>query len=266
MFKNISSLIILLVIVFAFSNPLRAQSDTSGYGQDKSGTIRQQDTDDMKDQNGMQSEGNLKTIMQKMHTQMKESKLSGDPEKDFANLITQHHQGAIRLSQMVINNGKNEDVKRIAQEIVDNNTKDLAVLQGYSGESENAAARSDESGTSGTERTETGSETGTGIGSDTSGIGTGSGTTGMSSGSGSTQTSELLVGLDNIMDEVETMTPTGDIDKDYASLMILHHEESIKLSENFISKNSGGHLTSVAQDIIDKSKEEIEELQKFSSR
>lgn len=281
MFKSMSSVIVLLIIFIAASNSLWAQydTDTSRSHQIQSGANSNQDMDKMKDHSGMDSKGDLKAAIKKMHTEMKESKLTGDPEKDFAHLMVHHHQCAVDMSQKVVSDGKNAELKTIAQKIIDGNSQDLVVLRRFSGDTEGAAARTGEtSGTIGTERTGTGTNGPigtTGTGTDRTETGTSTGSKGtMGTGTDRTGTSVrmgrisggIMDGVEDMMDQMDKMETTGDIDKDYASMMIMHHEQSIKMSQNFVSKVSQSDLTSLAQKIIDDSRKEISELEKFSSK
>ena len=45
-------------------------------------------------------------------------KKSGDVDRDFTNLMIPHHQGAIEMAQAVLKYGRNEQLRRIAQEII----------------------------------------------------------------------------------------------------------------------------------------------------
>ena len=45
-------------------------------------------------------------------------KESGDVDRDFTNLMIPHHQGAIDMARAELQYGKNEQLRRIAQEII----------------------------------------------------------------------------------------------------------------------------------------------------
>lgn len=53
---------------------------------------------------------------------------------------------------------------------------------------------------------------------------------------------------------------TGDIDNDFATLMILHHNSAIENSEAYLMYGSNTQLKTMAQMMIDDQKKEIEEL------
>lgn len=57
------------------------------------------------------------TAMRKMMDGMK-IKESGDIDRDFASLMIPHHEGAIDMARAELQYGKNEQLRRIAQEII----------------------------------------------------------------------------------------------------------------------------------------------------
>ncbi|MGY4568787.1 DUF305 domain-containing protein [Bradyrhizobium sp. USDA 3256] len=57
------------------------------------------------------------TAMTKMMNDMA-AKPSGDIDRDFVAMMTPHHQGAIDMAVIELRYGKNEQLRRIAQEII----------------------------------------------------------------------------------------------------------------------------------------------------
>jgi uncharacterized protein (DUF305 family) len=56
-------------------------------------------------------------------------KPSGDVDKDFVATMVPHHQGAIEMAQAQIRHGRNEQLRRIAQEIIVEQTQEIAAMQ-----------------------------------------------------------------------------------------------------------------------------------------
>ncbi|WFU91412.1 DUF305 domain-containing protein (plasmid) [Rhizobium sp. CC1099] len=54
---------------------------------------------------------------------------SGDVDRDFVAMMTPHHQGAIDMALAVLKYGKNEQLKRIAQEIIVDQQQEIAVMK-----------------------------------------------------------------------------------------------------------------------------------------
>ena len=56
-------------------------------------------------------------------------KPSGDVDKDFVASMVPHHQGAIEMAQAELRHGHNEQLRRIAQEIVVDQTQEIAAMK-----------------------------------------------------------------------------------------------------------------------------------------
>jgi uncharacterized protein (DUF305 family) len=56
-------------------------------------------------------------------------KPSGDVDRDFMAAMVPHHQGAIEMAQAELRHGHNEQLRRIAQEIIVDQTEEIAAMQ-----------------------------------------------------------------------------------------------------------------------------------------
>jgi uncharacterized protein (DUF305 family) len=65
--------------------------------------------------------------MQKMMAGMV-VKPSGDVDRDFAAMMIPHHQGAIDMAMAELRYGKNEQLRRIAQEIIVEQQQEIAAM------------------------------------------------------------------------------------------------------------------------------------------
>jgi hypothetical protein len=54
---------------------------------------------------------------------------SGDVDQDFAAMMIPHHQGAIEMAQAELRHGRNEFLRRIAQEIVVEQGQEIAAMR-----------------------------------------------------------------------------------------------------------------------------------------
>jgi uncharacterized protein (DUF305 family) len=54
---------------------------------------------------------------------------SGDIDRDFAETMIPHHQGAIDMAEAELRHGKNEQLRRIAQEIVVDQQQEIAAMR-----------------------------------------------------------------------------------------------------------------------------------------
>jgi hypothetical protein len=54
---------------------------------------------------------------------------SGDVDKDFVSMMTPHHQGAIDMAQAELHYGHNEQLRRMAQEIIVTQLQEIAAMR-----------------------------------------------------------------------------------------------------------------------------------------
>jgi Domain of unknown function (DUF305) len=54
---------------------------------------------------------------------------SGDVDRDFAGMMTPHHQGAIDMAIAVLRYGHNEQIRRLAQEIIIEQQQEIAAMR-----------------------------------------------------------------------------------------------------------------------------------------
>lgn len=66
--------------------------------------------------------------MDKMMADM-EVKPSGDVDADFVAMMVPHHQGAIDMALAVLRHGKNEQIRRLAQEIIVTQQQEIAAMR-----------------------------------------------------------------------------------------------------------------------------------------
>jgi hypothetical protein len=63
----------------------------------------------------------------RMHAAM-EVPFTGDADRDFARMMIPHHQGAIDMAVVELRYGKDERLKRLAQEIIVDQQQEIAVM------------------------------------------------------------------------------------------------------------------------------------------
>ncbi len=54
---------------------------------------------------------------------------SGDADRDFAEMMIPHHQGAIDMAVLELRHGRNEQLRRIAQEIIVDQQQEIAAMR-----------------------------------------------------------------------------------------------------------------------------------------
>jgi len=53
----------------------------------------------------------------------------GDVDRDFVAMMVPHHQGAIDMAQLVLRDGGNERIRRIAQEIIVTQQQEIVAMR-----------------------------------------------------------------------------------------------------------------------------------------
>ena len=69
-----------------------------------------------------------RTAMTKMMAAM-EIHPSGDADKDFVAMMVPHHQGAIDMAEAELRYGRNEQLRRLAQEIIVTQRDEIAAMR-----------------------------------------------------------------------------------------------------------------------------------------
>ena len=67
-------------------------------------------------------------VMDKMMAGM-EAKPAGDVDVDFVDMMEPHHQGAVEMAELELRYGCNEQLRRIAQEIIVDQQQEIAAMR-----------------------------------------------------------------------------------------------------------------------------------------
>jgi uncharacterized protein (DUF305 family) len=71
--------------------------------------------------------------MERMHAAMMAVRPSGDADRDFAAMMIAHHQGAIDMARLELRYGKDETLRRLAQEIIVTQGQEIGVMRRAAG-------------------------------------------------------------------------------------------------------------------------------------
>ena len=66
--------------------------------------------------------------MQEMHQKMMNMKMTGDHDHDFAMMMRSHHQAGLDMAKAELKNGKDPEMKKMAQKIVSDQSKEIKKL------------------------------------------------------------------------------------------------------------------------------------------
>lgn len=162
-------------------------------------------------------ENRMMDTMHAMMSRMEAMPKTNDPEIDFPKMMIMHHQGAINMGNIQIQEGKNDSLKRISQKMINAQQMEIQQL--------NAILATQ--------------------------------TVNNSVPAFTMEQMDHMMKMDQMAD-VQLLT--GDIDNDFATLMILHHNSAIENSEAYLMYGNNAELKTMAQKMIDDQKKEIKEL------
>lgn len=108
---------------------------TTSTNQEKTDTARmsnmQNDSMDkkMSADNMNKSGDDLMSVMNASMAKMEGMKMTGDFDLDFANMLIEHHQGAVDMSKIEVEKGTDEKMKGMAQNIITKQTEEIGKLR-----------------------------------------------------------------------------------------------------------------------------------------
>ena len=172
-------------------------------------------------------------------------KPTGDVDHDFVAMMSPHHQGAIDMSQAELRYGHNEQLLRIAQDIVVEELQEIAAMRAASGEKLTP-----------TEATLAGSFAGTAA------------RLGFSSPVPADNVppslkrerpflAENAAAMTKMVNDM-TIKPTGNIDRDFVAMMVAHHRGAIEMAQAELRYGHEAQLKRIAQEII------VDQIQQIS--
>jgi uncharacterized protein (DUF305 family) len=159
-------------------------------------------------------------MMDTMHAMMSRMQAmppTNDPEVDFPKMMIMHHQGAINMGNVLIQEGKNDSLKRFAQKMVTAQQMEIQDMNNIL-------------------------------------------TTVTVNNSVPTFTKEQMDHMMKMDQIADIQLITGDLDNDFATLMIQHHNAAIENAEAYLMYGNPDGLKVMAMKMIDDQKKEIKEL------
>ncbi|MES2414975.1 MAG: DUF305 domain-containing protein [Pseudomonadota bacterium] len=73
----------------------------------------------------------MKTMMKDMNDQMANMPMSGDPDVDFARMMRIHHVGAVDMARAQLRDGKNPQMRKMAQDIIAAQNREIAIFDKF---------------------------------------------------------------------------------------------------------------------------------------
>jgi uncharacterized protein (DUF305 family) len=68
--------------------------------------------------------------------------MTGNVDVDFMRTMVPHHQGAVEMAKIVIQNGKDPEVRKLAEEIIKAQEAEIAIMEAWLQKNGGAAAES----------------------------------------------------------------------------------------------------------------------------
>ncbi len=172
--------------------------------------------------------GEMSGMMGHMHQNMEEmhamkAKMTGDPDYDFANMMTMHHQGAIRMAEDEIANGTDAKMKEMAQKTVKTNKEDIQKLQDFT-----KTHKPTKGDTASTMR----------------------------------MMQPMRKMMDDMHQNMGDMSGAN-TDHSFAQMMIHHHEMGNEMARAFLKQGKTQEMKQMAQKTIDEQEKEIKEFRNW---
>ena len=172
-------------------------------------------------------------------------KPTGDVDHDFVAMMVPHHEGAIDMAEAELRYGQNEQLRRIAQEVVAEELQEIAAMRAASGEKLTP-----------TEATLAASLAGTAA---RPGF--------FSPGPADNVPPSLKreqpflaqnnAAMTKMMNDM-TIKPTGNIDRDFVAMMVPHHQGAIEMAQAELRYGREAQLRRIAQEIV------VDQIQQIS--
>lgn len=217
---NITFTLIIAMLLISMSSDLKAQ-DTTMHGHE----MESQDTSMSHDHHGMM--GDMQEEMKEMHEKMKELEMTGDPDYDFAQMMIEHHKGAITLSEKQVEDGEADTLISMAKKIIEDQEAEIDSLENFVSNHEPDRVTEDKEMTGGGQH--------------------------------------LMGNMDDSMQDMLNMEVREDQDHNYVQMITMHHQQAIDMATNYLSHGKDENLKKMAQDMIDKSKEEIDSFENWKN-
>ncbi len=171
----------------------------------------------------------LRAELQETIENINEVETTGNQDADFARIMIEHHKGAVDLSDAYINKTENEQMKKLVTEARDKKKADIKIMEDLLDKLDVDKNSNDAA----IRRVY------------------------------SPMKNNVVSAMSN-PDASSSMR--GDIDSEFARLMIDHHKQAIELSKIEVEKGSDTDMKALAKKIIDDNEKQISQLKSHKSK
>jgi uncharacterized protein (DUF305 family) len=172
----------------------------------------------------MGSGNDIMTGMDVMMKNMMQVPMTGDADYDFAKMMTEHHKGAITMAQAEISNGKDDKMKTMAQNIITMQNQEIMNMEEFTSKHEAPKTNSTPD---------------------------------------NPFTKKMKASMDKMMSKMKEMSMTGDSDKDFATMMVVHHQSAVDMASAEIEYGDHAEIKVMAKKMITDQMKEIKEFNEW---
>ena len=166
--------------------------------------------------------------MNTMMAKMNAVKMAGNTDHDFAHMMMAHHQGAVEMSALELKEGKDATLRAMAEKISADQKKEIQALEGF-------ATRLD-----------------------------GAPTNYKPQDPADPFSSQMKSSMDGMMKDLGQ--PSGNVDVDYAMLMVPHHQSAIDMAKAELAHGRDTKLKEMAQQMITAQQKEIQQFKDWQAK
>ncbi|QEM06143.1 DUF305 domain-containing protein [Mucilaginibacter rubeus] len=169
----------------------------------------------------------LMEVMNKMMKDMEAQPMKGIVDLDFASMLKIHHQGAINMAKVELQDGKDAKLKAMAQKIIDDQTKEVSDLDQLIASLQSTPKNYDP----------------------------------MNKSAGPAKAMQ-----DNMMSMMKPgHMSMSSVDHEFADMMIKHHTDGIQMAKSIIAYSKTDKLRSMAQKSIPQQGQDIKGFQQWKT-
>ncbi len=94
-------------------------------------TASEQVQSDVSTGNQAQETNEILNEMQDMMDEMHTKEMSGNNDKDYAEMMSDHHDGAVEMSEILIRKGKDEELKNFARQVIKTQQQEMKLMDRF---------------------------------------------------------------------------------------------------------------------------------------
>ena len=177
---------------------------------------------------GMASPSGMMAVMNTMMKEMDAVKMAGNTDHDFAHMMMAHHQGAVQMSALELKEGKDATLRAMATKIGVDQKKEIQALEAFATRLDDAPSNYKPADPA------------------------------------DPFTSAMKASMTGMMKDMGQ--PSGNVDLDYAMLMVPHHQSAIDMAKAELAHGRDTKLKEMAQQMIDVQQRDIQQFKAWQAK